>query len=162
VSAPEHGAGERILRELDALRLMVERLKDERDAWEDTAVQQTRNTDFYARMLDKIALLFGKDAYVSDDGSVQDSPLRAKVPDMVAGLKLERDEAVAALAESDRGRTEQLRIIMDLRERLENMDTLLCAAAPLAWAHGVDVDGAHEWEKQAKALIEAGAKVDGR
>jgi len=39
-----------------------------------------------------------------------------------ARLTLERDEAVAALAESDRGRADQLRIIQGLRARLEGKD----------------------------------------
>jgi hypothetical protein len=146
---------------LDALRVTNERLRDERDAWQETARRIQRNTDYYAGLLDRMARHFGTEAYRSEDGVAHDSPLRGKIPDLVDRLKMERDEAVAALAESDKGRTDQLRIIVGLRDRLENMETLLCAAAPLAWAHGVNVDGAHEWEKQVKALIEAEAKVDG-
>ena len=152
---------ERIVKSLDTVLVRVARLRGESAAWQETAAAQGRNADYYRGLLDQIAATLGPDAFVSDDGSVQDAPIRAKMPDMVGRLKMERDEAVAALAESDQGRTDQLRIIMGLRERLENMDTLLCAAAPLAWAHGIDVDGAHEWEKQAKALIEAEAKANG-
>jgi len=153
---------ERMVRGLDALRLELERMRGERDAWQETAAHNLRDTDYYRTLLDRMARHFGTEAYRSEDGVVHDSPLRGKVPDLVDRLKMERDDAVAALAGKLAFHADQLRIIVGLRDRLENMETLLCAAAPLAWAHGVDVDGAHQWEKQVKALIEAEAKADGR
>lgn len=153
---------ERIVQSLDTVLVMVDRLRGESAAWQETAAEQNRNASYYCGLLDQIAATLGPDAFVSDDGSVQDAPIRAKVPDLVGRLKMERDDAVVALAESDQGRTDQLRIIVGLRERLEDMETLICAAAPLAWAHGVNVDHAHEWEKQAKALVEAAMKANGR
>jgi len=55
----------------------------EADSWKETAAQAQRNTDYYLGLVDQIAVLFGDAAYVSDDGSKQDSPVRAKVPSLV-------------------------------------------------------------------------------
>jgi len=72
-------------------------LKAERDNWKETAAQFARNQDYYTSLLDRISETFGKDAYISDDGSVQDSPLRAKMPELVCTLKAERDRLREAL-----------------------------------------------------------------
>jgi hypothetical protein len=55
----------------------------EADSWKDTAAQAQRNTDYYVGLLDQIAALLGEAAYVSDDGSKQDTPVRAKMPGLV-------------------------------------------------------------------------------
>jgi hypothetical protein len=52
-------------------------------AWMQIAAQNSRNTDYYVGLLDRIAMVFGQDAYISDDGSVQEEPLRAKMPELV-------------------------------------------------------------------------------
>lgn len=62
------------------------------NAWYDTAAQMSRNSDYYRGLVVKIGKMFGEEAYISDDGSVQDDVLCAKVPELVAarlGLKLE-------------------------------------------------------------------------
>ena len=53
-------------------------------AWIDTGSQFARNEEFYRDLLDKCAESIGPEAYTSDDGSVQDSPLRLKIPEIVA------------------------------------------------------------------------------
>lgn len=58
----------------------------QRNAWCDTAAQHLRNEEYYRGLVIKIGAMLGPDAYVSDDGSVQDSVLCAKIPEMVAKL----------------------------------------------------------------------------
>lgn len=55
----------------------------ERDAWVESAAQFSRNEDYYRGLLDKIAEALGAEAYTADDGSIYDSPVRAKLPDLV-------------------------------------------------------------------------------
>ena len=74
----------------------------ERDGWIESARQFSRNEDYYRGLLDQIGVTFGTPAYTSDDGSLQDAVLRAKVPDLVAGL---RADLAAARAVLDRGET---------------------------------------------------------
>jgi hypothetical protein len=69
--------------------------KSYNNAWYDTAAQMSRNADYYRGLVVQIGQMFGAEAYISDDGSVQDDVLCAKVPEMVAarlGLKLENNE----------------------------------------------------------------------
>ena len=63
------------------------------DAWYDTAAQMSRNADYYRGLVVQIGKMFGAEAYISDDGSVQDDVLCAKVPELVAarlGVRLEK------------------------------------------------------------------------
>ncbi len=62
-------------------------------AWYDTAAQHARNEEYYRGLLIKIGEILGPEAYISDDGSVQDHVLCAKVPDLV----IQRLEAVKEL-----------------------------------------------------------------
>ena len=62
------------------------------DIWKDMAHQLAKSKDYYTGLLDEIAKCFGEDSYISDDGSVQDSPLRAKMPELVLKLKEEKDK----------------------------------------------------------------------
>jgi hypothetical protein len=57
------------------------------DVWIEFAAQQQRNTNFYMGILDECAEKLGAEAYTSDDGSVQDSPVRLKIPELIAKLK---------------------------------------------------------------------------
>ena len=69
------------------------------DAWIETARQHAHNEEYYRGLLDRIGERVGPSAYVSDDGSVQDSVLRAKVPDLVSAL-LDEVEALRAVLET--------------------------------------------------------------
>jgi hypothetical protein len=53
-------------------------------AWMATAAQESRNMEYYRGVLDEVAEVLGEDAYLADDGSVSDSPLRARIPQLVA------------------------------------------------------------------------------
>jgi len=60
--------------------------------WESIAAQERRNTEYYRGLVISIGKMLGEESYISDDGSVQQDVLCAKVPELVAkrlGLKLE-------------------------------------------------------------------------
>jgi hypothetical protein len=52
-------------------------------AWQETAEQIARDAQFYRGLVSGIGAQFGKTAYTSDDGSVQQDVLALKVPDLV-------------------------------------------------------------------------------
>ena len=54
--------------------------------WMDTAAQNERNTAYYRGLLDECAKHLGPAVYTADDGSLYDSPVRAKIPELVAQL----------------------------------------------------------------------------
>lgn len=54
--------------------------------WRDTAMQHHRNEEYYRGLVIRIGAMLGPDAYTSDDGSVQQDVLCAKVPELVAAL----------------------------------------------------------------------------
>ena len=70
----------------------------ERDAWIETARQHARNENYYRSLVRQIGEMLGPDAYTSDDGSVQQDVLCAKVPELVARLISAYRNAVAAHA----------------------------------------------------------------
>ena len=58
-------------------------------AWMETAMQAERNAAFYREILDRCAAnlgLLAPLAFVADDGSITDAPLRLKIPALVAML----------------------------------------------------------------------------
>lgn len=69
-------------------------LREEKANWEETAAQYARNADYYRDLVVQIGKHFGEKARTSDDGSVQDDVLCAKVPELVAELKESRDNAL--------------------------------------------------------------------
>ena len=54
--------------------------------WKKIAVEFANNADFYRGLVIRIGAQFGKPAYTSDDGSVQQDVLALKVPELVAAL----------------------------------------------------------------------------
>ena len=81
-------------------------LRDECDNWRQAAVQFCSNAEYYAGLVDQIAKFLGPGVFVSDDGSIQDSPLRAKVPEMVGILAAENDRLRGLLGTAHRGLTD--------------------------------------------------------
>lgn len=55
-------------------------------AWLDTAAVESRNVMYYQELIDTIGKHIGIEAFIADDGSVSDSVLRAKVPELVKKL----------------------------------------------------------------------------
>lgn len=62
-------------------------LRAQSDAWEETAKQNQRNTDYYHGLLKEIGDLFGEEARTADDGFVYDGVLASKVPKLVKELQ---------------------------------------------------------------------------
>lgn len=88
----------------------------EADAWMETAKQQLSNTNYYRGLVVNIGEMLGPSAYISDDGSVQEDVLCAKVPELVAEL---RTRAVEAEASRDKLRT-ALKPFADYAENLKD------------------------------------------
>lgn len=72
----------------------IDRLRRERDGWEETAARNQRNTDYYRGLVVKIGQTIGTAAYVQDDGGIADDVLCAKVPQLVATLLNKFDHLV--------------------------------------------------------------------
>lgn len=76
-------------RDADALSHAIKMMQGDPDAggpWVEMAAQEARNREFYQGIITQIGELFGPLAYTSDDGSVQDSVLALKVPELVKAL----------------------------------------------------------------------------
>jgi len=54
--------------------------------WMEVAAMNQKNTDYYRGLLEECGENIGKNAYISDDGSVQNDVLCAKIPELVAEL----------------------------------------------------------------------------
>ena len=55
-------------------------------AWYDTSLQYARDMEFYRGLVTEIGEMFGDAAKTSDDGSLQDSVLALKVPELVRSI----------------------------------------------------------------------------
>lgn len=55
-------------------------------AWMGTAAEFARSVEYYRGLLDRCAEFIGTDAFTCDDGSRSESPLRAKIPELVQQL----------------------------------------------------------------------------
>lgn len=98
----------------DMLRALLEdinQLRGERDAWKVTSMQSDRNTNYYRGLLKKVSKHLGPDVFVQDDGGVVDSPLLAKVPELVEKLS---SDLVLEVASGDMHR----RIVNEVAEAL--------------------------------------------
>jgi hypothetical protein len=69
-----------------AKRTLLERIETERDQWMETAAAESRNTAYYRGLLDEVAAYLGPEVFISDDGTVNENPLRSKIPELVARL----------------------------------------------------------------------------
>lgn len=64
----------------------IERVSTELRNWIGTANHHARNEEYYRGLVVQIGEMIGPSAYISDDGSVQEDVLCAKVPELVARL----------------------------------------------------------------------------
>lgn len=60
--------------------------------WKETAAFHSRNEDFYRGIINQIGEILGVEAYTADDGSVGDSVLALKVPELVKKLKEQNEK----------------------------------------------------------------------
>lgn len=79
-------------------KVKLERLTQERENWIATSQQGQRDIEYYQGLLDQCGKSIGKEAYTQDDGNVQESVLRAKVPELVAELVRENARMRSNLA----------------------------------------------------------------
>lgn len=79
----EKFSGEIVANWIDRFLATIAAREQERDNYLESAKLYLKNSDYYSGLLDEIAKNFGDAAFISDDSSVQDSPLRAKMPELV-------------------------------------------------------------------------------
>jgi hypothetical protein len=68
---------------------LIRQLEEKSARWEETAQQYGRNSDYYFGLLKRIAYPFGDEACTADDGSLMDSPIMLKVPELVNRMRAE-------------------------------------------------------------------------
>lgn len=61
--------------------------------WMSLAAEAQRNSCFYMGLLDECAKHLGPEVYCSDDGSIQDSPIRIKIPELVEKISKQISES---------------------------------------------------------------------
>lgn len=59
--------------------------------WMRIAAQYARNEDYYRALLIQCGKIIGKDAYICDDGSMSDSVLCAKIPELVEKIVTKKE-----------------------------------------------------------------------
>lgn len=84
--------------EIERQMRRIAELTAERDAWQETAAQHLRNEMYHRDLLTTIGETIGGAAYICDDGSLSDSVLRAKLPQLVSELCEWRDLGRARIA----------------------------------------------------------------
>jgi len=84
---------DKLLRERDDLQEEIERLTHARATFEDQAASYLKSMHWYQEQLDRCGVALGREAYISDDGSVQDKPLRAKVAELVEKMCVQRESS---------------------------------------------------------------------
>lgn len=62
-------------------------------AWMYTAAQETKNTEFYRKLLVEIGEMFGDKAKIADDNSVQEDVIALRVPELVRELIESREKS---------------------------------------------------------------------
>ena len=90
---------EQINASLDSQLRAAQKELSEAACWMDTAQQHAKNEAFYRDLLDQTAMaLQNPDVYKSDDGSIQQDPIRLKIPELVAKLHAMGCENISLLA----------------------------------------------------------------
>lgn len=93
----------------------AERVMRRRDAWRETALQQSRNADYYCGLLDQIAEGLGRKAYVGEDGREQEEPVRARLPALVAERLLDYEKLDLLFVRQGRAVHEFLKVFEAVR-----------------------------------------------
>lgn len=101
----------------------------ERNAWVESAAQFSRNEDYYRGLLDQIAVSIDPEAYTADDGSVYDTPVRAKLPELIGHrtAALQSIEGIVEAAEAVLGKLDELRPTLGERPTIAELEALLAA-----------------------------------
>jgi deoxycytidylate deaminase len=104
---------QQIAKECNTLNERLNQATYERDAWEANAASYSRNTDYYRDIVDRCGRAIGIEAFTADDGGIHDTPLRAKVAELVEQLCVER-------AKDARTKDAAARLSAKLHEIFEN------------------------------------------
>lgn len=83
--------------QLTAERERADRAEHERDTNWETARQMANDRNFYQNIIRETGAIFGPEAYISDDGSIQDEVLALKVPELAALYVTSNRQLQAAL-----------------------------------------------------------------
>lgn len=78
--------GDAVTTEESAAQTALFAKERERQAWEETAAQFSRNADYYRGLLDKIGETYGECAHIADDGIRSEDILRAKLPELAVSF----------------------------------------------------------------------------
>lgn len=77
----------------DADPALVEAVASQIAGWIELSASWCRDIQFYQDLIDKCAEHIGIEAYTADDGSIGDSPIRLKIPELVRDL-VEQNESL--------------------------------------------------------------------
>lgn len=89
---PQHANKEMDVAFAESIVVALDAKDKQTEAWKESAAEFCRNMEFYRDIVRRIGEPFGVAARTSDDGSVQESVLALKVPELVAALSLENEK----------------------------------------------------------------------
>ncbi len=143
---------------------------DNSDHWMETAGQHCRNEEYYRGLVQEIGMMFDKEAFTSEDGSVQQDVLCAKVPQLVAELRKrhsgrntaeqELQGVIGELREEKRGLVHRCNTYEKIFEALgcKSYEDLVAAYDAIGRALGVD-QGEDFLDKLNAELMEAESAI---
>jgi hypothetical protein len=143
------------LAERDDLTQQLQRATGEANAWHETAAQQARDAEFYRDLIDRCARALGQEAFTADDGSVNDSPIRLKVPELVENL-VEGRSHLRMVGERGLfvyGTDESVKEVRMMEERIKELKAITSTCMGVGGGDGqLFVYGNHESIKAAQAI----------
>lgn len=158
VEKREHWQSEGTIARLDHEKARADAAEGQVKAWGDIVRQAYRGIEYFQGLLDSTAAHLGPEIFVSDDGTVNDYLLRAKVPEMVGELAT-RLAVSEARSERRRGLLVRAKPMLGLSMSVDLVRTQLhddiaaeiADVAPATAEHG---DAAHrDLERRALALV---------
>jgi hypothetical protein len=145
------------LAERDDLTQQLQRATGEANAWHETAAQQARDAEFYRDLIDRCARALGQEAFTADDGSVNDSPIRLKVPELVENLVQGRSAyTMVGVGEAHYvyGKSEAIGAVRAAVERVKELEAKTQCCMGVGTGGGqLFVYGNHESIKAAQAIV---------
>ena len=138
---------------------MVEEKEGQRQAWEDTAAQAYRNTDYYRSLVREIGMMIGSAPYIADDGTVNDDVLCAKVPELIPPTLAEQAWEIAQLTAILTDVTADANL---MEEEIERLRETFQSIAEYWNGHencGAMHDACQEITKRARAALRATPEV---
>lgn len=129
--------------------------------WQSVAREMSNNLEYYRGLLDKMAPYLGEKAFTADDGSTSDSPLRAKLLEMVLAEVTENADLRQQLSHA---KAEVERLTGELRTQNEKLSNCI---STIQWSKEVTEDLRTQLAQSAQrlastqtSLLEAKATAD--